>query len=320
IRELRRIDPDVIHVHNLHNAYVCIPRLIKYVNRNHKALLCTLHDCWTFTGKCPHFIMSGCDKWIDGCSKCPSLQEYPRSFFDNSKRMWRKKKKWFESVERLYIATPSRWLLEQVNRSFLKNAKTCVIHNGIDLGVFRYAPGEFREKNCIGDKFVILGVSFSWSYKKGLDVFARLAKGLDDRFRIVLVGIDPETEKQLPSSVVCIQRTKSREELAGIYSAADLFVNPTREDTFPTVNMESIACGTPVLTFRTGGSTEAIGSKCGCSVECGDYDALREEILRIYETRPYARTDCIESAQAFDLKKSMNAYMKLYSEIFETSD
>lgn len=280
-------------------------------------MIWTLHDCWSFTGHCPYFDIAHCDKWKTGCHNCPQYREYPQSLFDNSKFMWKLKKKWFTGVENMTIVTPSQWLADLVKQSYLKDYPVKVINNGIDLSVFKPADSDFREKYHISaDKEILLGVAFGWGKRKGLDVFLELDKRLDaEKYQIVLVGTDDAVDKQLPENIISIHRTQNQQELAEIYSAADLFVNPTREENYPTVNMESIACGTPVLTFNTGGSPEIPDDTCGAVVPCDDVDAMEREIVRICRDKPFTKEVCLARAKAFDMNDRFEEYVELYKEV-----
>ena len=270
LRRVKRFSPDVIHLHSIHNSYLNIPMLFRYIKKNNIRTVWTLHDCWAFTGHCPHFEAEGCDKWKTQCGDCPRYRDYPESLFDNSKRMYRLKKKWFSGVGDMTLVTPSRWLCELAGQSFLREYPVKVINNGIDFEVFRPTDSDLREKYGLGDKKIVLGVSFGWDRKKGLDVFQSLAEDLPDDYRIVLVGTDDNVDKLLSEKIISIHRTADQQSLAGIYTASDVFVNPTREDNFPTVNIEALACATPVITFITGGSSEAADSFCGSLVQKDD--------------------------------------------------
>lgn len=317
LSQLDKVKPDIIHLHNLHGWYIDIPLLFRYIKRHDIKVIWTLHDCWAFTGHCPYFTMVKCDKWKTGCYKCPNYKEYPKSLFDNSKKMYRLKKEWFTGVENLTIVTPSEWLAGLVKQSFLKNYPVKVIHNGIDLNVFKPTESDFRKKYNISDsKYILLGVAFGWGKRKGLDVFIELQKRLDkDKYQIVLVGTDDTVDKQLPKEIISIHRTQNQTELAEIYTAADLFVNPTREENYPTVNMESIACGTPVITFKTGGSPEIVSEETGAVVECDDIEAMQNGIEEICEKHLFSSEDCIAQAQSFDMNKRFQEYIDLYNEV-----
>lgn len=319
IRMLKKIDtikPDIIHLHNLHNSYINLPLLFQYIKRHNIKVIWTLHDCWSFTGRCPYFIISKCDKWKNGCHDCPYPSDaYPQAKFDRTAKMWKLKKKWFTGVKNMTIVTPSKWLAELVKESYLKGCPVKVINNGINLDVFKPTPSDFRDKYKIApDKSLILGIAFGWDERKGLDVFIELSKRMEDKFQIVLVGTDANVDTQIPANIISIHKTQNQRELAEIYTAADLFVNPTREENYPTVNMESIACGTPVLTFRTGGSPEIVDETCGCVVDCDDVDGIEREIRKICVERPYSVEQCLEKAQSFDMNLKFKEYVKLYEQ------
>ena len=189
-----------------------------------------------------------------------------------------------------------------------------MIHNGIDTAVFQPTDGDFRKKYALTGKKILLGVAFDWGKRKGLDVFIQLAKRLPDDFRIVLVGTNDQIDAMLPQNMISIHRTNNQKELAEIYTAADVFVNPTREENYPTVNMEALACGTPVVTFRTGGSPEIIDETCGCSVEKNDTDALLEQVLRVCRERPYTKEACLKRAKNFNANDRFDEYIQLYED------
>lgn len=314
VNKLKEFSPDIVHLHNLHSFCIDLPVLFKYLRESSVQVVWTLHDCWAFTGIGAHFTIARCDKWKTGCYRCPQIKTYPKSYVDTSKFMYAYKRKLFTSVKNMTLVTPSEWLAGLVGRSFLKEYPVKVINNGIDLSVFEPTPSNFREKHGIPrDKFIVLGVAFGWGKRKGLDVFIELSKRLEqDKFQIVLVGTDEKVDKQLPQNIVSIHQTQNQTELAEIYTAADLFVNPTREDNYPTVNMEAIACGTPVVTFDTGGSSECIDENCGCVVACDDIDGLEKVIKGIYLERSYLKDDCLHHAKAFDKKAKFQEYLRLY--------
>ena len=311
LKELDAFRPDVIHLHNLHNWTVNLPMLFGYIRKRRIRVIWTLHDCWAFTGQCPHYLAAKCDKWKEGCFACPQVRQYPQSFVDRTRTMHRLKKRWFLHIENMTLAAPSGWLAEEVGQSFLKEYPVKVINNGIDLSVFRPTPSDFRRKYGLEDKKIILGVAFGWGYKKGLDVFIELAGRLDDGYAIVLVGTDERTDRQLPDGVVSIRKTADQRELAGIYTAADVFVNPTREDNFPTVNIEALACGTPVATFDVGGSAEIPDETCGEAVPCGDVDELEKAIARLSGGGEQLRRACLRRGAEFEQGLKYSQYADL---------
>ena len=322
IVDMKKKKVDLIHFHNLHSYCVYFPALIKFIKKNHIKVVWTLHDCWALTGNCAHFVSVHCEKWKKGCSYCPVLNCYPKSFLDNTHVMYKFKKKWFTSIDDLTLVTPSKWLADLVKQSFLKDYSVHVIHNGINLDVFKPLQSDFRKKYGISQsKAILLGVAFEWGTRKGLDVFINLSKRLDrDKYQIVLVGTNESVDRLLPSNIISIHRTHDQAELAEIYTAADLFVNPTREENYPTVNMEAIACGTPVLTFRTGGSPEILDETCGSVVECDDIDAMEREIIRICDEKPYSVEACINRAKLFDMNDHFDEYAKLYERMEDVKE
>lgn len=314
LKQIDRFRPDVLHIHSIHNSYLNLPMLFHYIKRHNIRVVWTLHDCWAFTGHCAHFDMIGCEKWKAGCRNCPQYNSYPKSYIDNSRTMYSLKKKWFCGVENLTIITPSNWLAGLVKQSFLKEYPVQVIHNGIDLSVFCPRESDFRKRYHCEEKTIVLGVAFGWEKRKGLDVFVELSKRLEPHYQIVLVGTDAKVEKQLPPNIISIRRTQNQQELAVIYTAADVFVNPTREDNFPTVNMEAIACGTPVVTFNTGGSPEMLDDSCGAVVEKDDVDKLEKQIKLICLEKGNYKDSCMEKGKEFAAKRKFLEIVALYED------
>lgn len=312
---LKKYNPDIVHIHNIHGHDCNFEMLLRYLKENNMKVVWTFHDCWPFTGYCTYFTIAGCNKWKTGCSCCP---EYKKSswFFDKSSLNYNLKKDSFSGMD-LTVVTPSEWLAELVQESFLKHSRIKVINNGIDLETFKPTISQFRKQYNCEDKYIILGVSFEWEKRKGLDIFIELAQILPDSFQIVLVGTNSVIDKQLPNNIISIHRTNTQVELAKIYSAADLLINPTREENFPTVNIESLACGTPVLTFATGGSAEIIDSSCGIAVETGNFDKLLNTIFEIQQNKPFTETSCLDRAQKYSRHDKFEEYYALYRQIMK---
>ena len=313
LKVIDRFKPNIVHLHNLHGHNVNLSMFLGYFRVHPEIkLFWTFHDCWAFTAYCSYFTMVKCEQWKTHCSHCP--QRWNSSwFFDNSNRLFERKRKAFLGLN-LTIITPSEWLAGLVKQSFLKDYPIKVINNGIDLNVFKPTKSDFRERQCIPvEKKILLCVAAGWDKRKGFDVLIELAKRLDkSKYQFVIVGTDDKTDKKLPPNVISIHRTNNQIELAEIYTAADLFVNPTREENYPTVNMESIACGTPVLTFKTGGSPEMLTDKTGMVVDCDNIDAMQNAIEEICEKNLFSRNDCIEHAKEFDANKRFQEYIELY--------
>lgn len=315
IKKIDEITPDIIHLHNIHQYCINIPLLIKYINKKKIPVIWTLHDCWTFTGHCAHYDMIQCNKWQTKCFHCPLYKYYPKSIFDNSRFMFDQKKKMFNSIENLHIVTPSKWLSNEVKKSYLNHHSVTVINNGINTNLFKPLPDSERTM-FEANKFVVLGVAASWDNTKGLDVFINIAKHLrDNEYSIVLVGTDETIDSYLPTNITSIHRTENVEQLVHLYASADVFVNPTREDTFPTVNMEALACGTPVITYDTGGSPEIIDNTCGVVIPKNDEKKLIEEIRKIKDSRPFNRQACRKRALMFNEKVKFEEYYRLYCDI-----
>ena len=280
INKLQQIEPDIIHLHNIHGYYLNIELLFNYIRNNNIKVVWTLHDCWAFTGHCAYFDMVGCEKWKTGCHDCEQKKTYPSSLIkDNSYWNWEKKRSLFTNLN-ITLVTPCKWLKNIVKQSFLKEYPVEVIYNGIDLNTFHPEKTDFEEKYNLQGKYVILGVASEWTERKGLKDFLKLEEMLDRiKYKIVLVGLTQKQIKELPDSIVGIERTQNVQELVGIYTRANVFFNPTYEDNFPTTNLEAIACGTPVITYNTGGSPETISEKTGVIFEKGDLKSVFQWIL-----------------------------------------
>lgn len=273
ISEIKKIKPDIIHLHNIHGYYINYQILFQYIKLGSIPVVWTFHDCWPFTGHCVYFDLVGCTKWKIHCNKCPLTNSYPRSFRDRSFKNFDDKKEAFLNVKNLTIVTPSNWLKGLVKESFLKDYPIQTINNGIDLK--RFYPPEKKVNHKI-----VLGVASIWSNRKGLADFVKLREILNEEVKIVLIGLSKAQIKNLPQNILGLSKTESVEELSKWYQKASVFVNPTYLDNFPTTNLEALACGSPVVTYNTGGSPESITSEIGEVVEKGDINLLEKAINR----------------------------------------
>ena len=317
IRAIKDFQPDLIHLHNLHGFYVNIRMLFHFLAEADIPVVWTLHDCWAMTGHCAYFSFAGCEKWKMGCGHCPQLSAYPESWgVDQSKRNYRDKKALFTSVKNMTIVTPSRWLAEIVRQSYLGCYPVQAIPNGIDLGVFRPTLGDVRETYGIGGKKLVLSVANVWSERKGFKDMCRLSELLDPAgYQVVMVGLTEDQLTQVPERILPILRTSSVEELVQLYSAADVFVNPTYEDTYPTVNIEALACGTPVVTYNTGGSPEILDDTCGMVVEQGNVEGLAAAVKAESAVDVQYRNKCVIRAKNNNKGSCYSQYIAFYRHI-----
>ena len=321
IKEIEALKPDVIHIHNIHGYFLNYKLLFDYLKKADIPVVWTIHDCWLYTGHCYYYSSVGCDRWKSGCGNCPQRKAFPSSWLiDRSAGNYKDKSAAFNSIkDKLTIVPVSRWIREEMSHSFLKDCRYQVIHNGIDLNVFDVQPDdkEVREKYGLGKKHIILGLASIWCKEKGWDDFVRMSEMLNEDEVIVMVGVNEEQQKLLPPNIVAIRRTDNIRQLAELYSAAVAFVNPTWQDNYPTVNLEAIACGTPVVTYRTGGSVEAVTEKTGYIVEQGDVKGLLDAVRQIEKNEKILYTlNCRAHALAnFRKEERYEDYLKLYENL-----
>jgi len=319
VASIKKINPDIIHLHNIHGYYLNVEVLFDYLKQAGKPIVWTLHDCWAFTGHCSHFDEANCYKWQSKCFECPQIKQYPKSwFFDNSETNYAKKKELFSGVKNLTIVTPSNWLATQVKNSFLKEYPLKVIHNGVDLNVFSPKNNAAQLENYpLINKPYVIGVASVWTKSKGLFDFIKLRKLLPPELQIVLVGLNKKQINELPQGIIGIRRTENVFELASLYNGASVFVNPTYSDTFPTTNIESLSCGTPVATYKTGGSPEVMDEHTGRVVEKGDIIGLAETIKAISQKgKNHFELNCRKRAEKLYNKNDRYAdYINLYKAV-----
>lgn len=315
-----KVQPDIIHMHNIHNHYINVRMLLEYIAKKNIPCVLTMHDCWTFTGHCAYFDYSGCNKWKTGCNHCPSLRDYPKTYalIDPSPWNYKMKQKLFAPLNITFVS-PSQWLCDLQQQSFLKDKPCKVINNGVDVEVFKPVKSNVREEYGIGNRKMILAVAGGLSPRKGREYLLRLPTLLRDDEVLVLVGLQKGQESLLPQTdkVIGIQRTKTSDELVGLYSEADVFINPTLEDNFPTTNIEALACGTPVVTFLTGGSAEVVTPETGLVVNKGDMDDLLAAIRTIIANgNAHYQEACRKKAVAdYNKYVQYGKYIELYKRL-----
>jgi glycosyltransferase involved in cell wall biosynthesis len=316
---IKKINPNIIQLHNIHGYYINIEILFKFLKSLNKPIIWTLHDCWAFTGHCAYYSAINCEKWKTHCHHCPSLHSYPESLFaDQSAKNFSDKKKIFSMPKDLTIITPSQWLANEVSKSFLKERSTIVINNGININIFQpKIDKQIYQKYNINFENFVIGVASEWSERKGLSEFIKLRKVLHSSIGIVLVGLTSKQIALLPKGIIGILKTENVSELVSLYSAAMCFVNPTKEDNFPTTNLESISCGTPVVTYQTGGSSESVDHKTGIVVERGDIIGLKNAIQDIKEKKKkFYKEDCVQKAtNEYDENRKFIEYIDLYNKL-----
>lgn len=315
---IRSVSPDVIHLHNIHGHYLNMEILFSFLKEYGKPVIWTLHDCWPFTGHCAHFEAYGCEKWKTGCFKCPQRGSYPVSlFFDRSKSAWLEKRALITSLDQITFCATSRWVADIAAQSFAGDREIQVIHNGVDTSVF--CPQEIPEelKTQISGKFVILGMANKWMLAENAESVAYLMENLPESAVVLLVGCKENFVNPYPKRMIPLPYIRDPKRLASYYSAADVFVNMTLEDTFPTVNMEALSCGTPVITNISGGSAEVVDEKVGFAVPKRDKEALFDALIQIYNGK--LGTDVSKNCRQkvlrhFDKNTAYETYLTLYRE------
>lgn len=317
---LERVDeiaPDIIHLHNLHGYYIHVGLLFEYIKEKGIKVVWTLHDCWSFTGHCCYFDFLNCDKWQTGCNNCLETKIYPKAFLDSSKKNYTRKRNVFTSLDKdkVILVTPSKWLERIVKKSYLKDYETRTIVNGINISDFSVTDNDIRKRYALGNSRIVLGVANKWDRRKGLDDFISLSQMLGEGYAFIAIGVDDAQMAKLPPEVIGVKGTNSVKELAKFYSAADVYVNPTYEDNYPTTNMEAQACGCPVITYKTGGSCENIIDGYGFSVEKGNLGSLCKAVKHIFEVY-IDKNQLAEKSKIFDKENTLKNYISLYNEFY----
>ncbi len=317
IEQIDAIKPDVIGLHNLHGYYINVVHLFTYLKIKKTPVIWTFHDCWPFTGHCSHFDFIGCQKWQSHCGNCPLTNRYPKSYLlDRSHQNFIDKRAAFTGHPNLTIVTPSQWLANLVPNSFLREYPVKVLPNGVDINVFKPSgqPSAQKEK-------IILGVASVWDRIKGLPSFLHLRELLPQTYKIVLLGLSKKQQKQMPTGIIGLGRTNGVQELVDWYNKALVFVNPTYVDNFPTTNLESLACGTPVITYRTGGSPESLDENTGVVVPKGDVSKMAEAIinLSLLNQKELSIACRSRALMFFDMNTCFKNYLELYKAVFDQS-
>lgn len=323
VNQIKAIKPDIIQLHHLHGYYINIEILFEYLSKASIPVVWTFHDCWSFTGHCAHFDYIGCDKWKIECNHCPQKKEYPTSLFlDRSTKNYYLKKTLFNSVENMTVVPVSIWLENRVRESFMGNISIKMIQNGIDLSIFKPQNKTFktREKYSIGSNlFLILGVANPWTMKKGLNDFLALSKHLNADELIVLVGLNENQLKQLPSNIIGLTKTENQLELIDLYSAADLFVNLSVEETFGLTTAEALACGTPAIVYNATACPEIVDVETGIVVDKKDLEGLINAVKSVKKKgKIYYSNACRKRAvERFNKTERLSEYFQLYENMIK---
>ena len=315
IQEIKIYAPDLIHLHTLHGYYINYEILFEFLKKANIPVAWTLHDCWPFTGHCTNYSAVGCRQWQDKCIDCPQLHRYPKCWFTgDAEKNFIRKKTAFTGLQNLVITAPSHWLADQISASFLKDYPVQVIPNGIDRSIFHPQGGDLRERYSLQGKKIVLGVANVWSKSKGTDDMILLSQILDKTYQIVMIGLTSKQMEDLPKEIIGIQRTKNQQALAQWYSEADVFVNPTYEETFGLTTVEAQACGTPVVVYETGGCPETVTYGNGTIVPQGNLEKLKEAVVNVVCAGKHADSFAIK---LFDKELVYQEYFHLYARIIQ---
>lgn len=318
IREIRAFSPDVIHLHTLHGFYVNYEMLFRFLKQAGVPVIWTLHDCWAFTGHCTHFSQANCTQWQTLCRDCRLLCRYPHCYGRGDvTRNYLRKKAAFTGVKNLTLTTPSQWLADQAAHSFLRDYPCVVVPNGIDRAVFHPRPSGLRAAYHLQDKKIILGVANAWNARKGLPDMLALAERLGAAYQVVLIGLTERQLPHIPPNVLGLLRTADRTELAQWYTAADVFVNPTYEETFGLTTVEAQACGTPAVVYATDGCPETVLTEDSVLVAQGDREALVRAVREVAQ-----RGVCVDdhAADRLDKNRAYEKYVRLYERVCSDGD
>lgn len=316
ISQVKKIQPDIIHLHNIHGYYLNYQILFDYLAKADIPVVWTLHDCWAMTGHCTHFVEANCTKWMTECVSCPLHFKYPKSFIDLSPSNYRDKRAAFD-IEKLHIVTVSNWLCKILSKSFLGQKKREVIYNGVDTTIFTPLSNQIKHRYEIEGQKVLLGVATTWNDSKGLHDYYELSQMLSDDYQIILLGLTSKQIKNLPSNIIGLKRTESTQELAQYYSAADIVLNLSRAETFGLTTVEGFACGTPSIVYDVTASPELITPQTGIVVPVGDLVAVKCAIEEICaKDKAYYSDNCRRHAvENFNMYDNYKKYINLYNKI-----
>lgn len=314
IKKLKNFEPDIIHLHNIHGYYLNFKLLFRFLSKEYNGqVVWTFHDCWPITGHCPYFTIVKCYRWKEKCEKCPQKNMYPISYgLDSSSRNYKEKKELFNSIKNLTIVCPSEWMKKNVEASFMRSFPCKVIGNGIDLNVF--SPKKKLESLngvSLSEKKIILCVAAIWEPRKGLDIICEIAKELSEQYKIIIVGLSDGQIKKIPDNILGITRTENMHQLAQLYSTADIFLNPSREESFSLVTIEAMACGTPVIAIDTSAVGELINDKNGKMIKEYTKQAFLSAIYDMAD-RKFVAEEVRKTVKQYSDDNMSKSYLELY--------
>ncbi len=315
IKHIDNIEPDIVHLHNLHSNYVNLNLLLDYLGKKDIKTVVTLHDCWFYTGGCFHYTAAGCNKWQESCGNCPKKnQDTPALLKDNSAKILKDRKKYFGKIKNLTMTGVSGWMTHEGEKTIFKGSDTRVIYNGIDTRFFVPTPSDFRQKHKLDNKFLILAPASKWLKPINKKTFDYVSNNLPQDSVIVMLGCTESQKNGLPENVLPLGYIKDRDELRKVYSACDVFANCTREESLSLINVEAQSCGTPVVTYRNTGAQETVDNKCSFSVESGNEKEFFETIMKVKEIRKQQLSDdCAKWVKEnFDRDENYKKYIELY--------
>lgn len=320
LKHIKKLKPDIVQLHNLHSNYINLNMLLKFLAKENIKTIITLHDCWFYTGGCFHYTAAGCNRWLEECGNCPKKKLDTKAvFFDRSVKILRDRKKYLTAINNLTVVGVSNWIADEARRTFLKSKKIVTIHNGVDTNFFKPTPSDFRERYDLPDKFVILGLASKFLAPINKETFEAVLSSLHDDETLILLGCTDEQRKTLPEKIVPLPFIKDKDELVKIYSAADVFVNCTREESFSLANVEPQSCGTPVITYENTGAKETVDNHCGFTIVTGNTDKLIEKIKYIKQHgKSNLTVDCRNWVlSSFDKENNYKKYIDLYTRIYD---
>ena len=317
LRKVDEIRPDLVHIHAIHGCFMNYPLLFNYLYRRDIPVIWTLHDCWAITGHCVHFERTGCDQWKTQCAKCLQKHDFPVSFFlDRCKRNYSLKRDLLVKMRKMHITTVSQWMMGVVEQSFLKEFPIRVVPNGINTDDFKYSESTIKTQYNIGDKKLILAVASGFGKRKGIIDFAALSQVLSEEYQLLLVGVNDNDIKVLPKNIIPVKRANGVKELTAFYSAADVLLSLSYEETFGLTIIEAMACGTPAIVYANTAQPELITESTGMVVPNGDLDGIKRAIESICARgKTYYSSACREHAKEYDERKTYRNYLDLYSRV-----